>query len=69
LSGSSARDVAAFPDDLTPYALIVQCGGCTVTRKQILVRQYRAARQGVPMSNYGTGRPALRGQGLSRAAI
>jgi len=42
-----------FPEDLTPYALIVQCGGCTVTRKQILVRQYRAARQGVPMTNYG----------------
>jgi [FeFe] hydrogenase H-cluster maturation GTPase HydF len=42
-----------FPEDLTPYALVVQCGGCTVTRKQILVRQYRAARQGVPMTNYG----------------
>ncbi len=42
-----------FPDDLSPYALIVQCGGCTVTRKQIMVRQYRAARQGVPMTNYG----------------
>ena len=46
----SGRD---FPDDLTPYALVVQCGGCTVTRKQMLVRQYRAARQGVPMTNYG----------------
>ena len=42
-----------FPEDLSPYALIVQCGGCTVTRKQILVRQYRAAQQGVPMTNYG----------------
>ena len=42
-----------FPEDLSAYALIVQCGGCTVTRKQILVRQYRAARQGVPMTNYG----------------
>ena len=42
-----------FPEDLTPYALIVQCGGCTVTRKQILVHQYRAERQGVPMTNYG----------------
>ena len=42
-----------FPEDLTPYALVVQCGGCTVTRKQIVVRQYRAARQGVPMTNYG----------------
>lgn len=54
--GNLEIDVRAgkdFPDDLTPYALIVQCGGCTVTRKQILVRQYRAARQGVPMTNYG----------------
>ena len=42
-----------FPEDLTPYALVVQCGGCTVTRKQILARQYRAARQGVAMTNYG----------------
>ncbi len=42
-----------FPEDLSPYALVVQCGGCTVTRKQILVRQYRAAQQGVPMTNYG----------------
>jgi 2-iminoacetate synthase len=46
----SGRD---FPEDLAPYALIVQCGGCTVTRRQMLARQYRAARQGVPMTNYG----------------
>lgn len=54
--GTLEIDVRAgkdFPEDLTPYALIVQCGGCTVTRQQILVRQYRAARQGVPMTNYG----------------
>ena len=54
--GKLAIDVRAgkdFPEDLSPYALVVQCGGCTVTRKQILVRQYRAARQGVPMTNYG----------------
>jgi 2-iminoacetate synthase len=46
----SGRD---FPEDLSKYALIVQCGGCTATRRQILARQYRAARQGVPMTNYG----------------
>lgn len=46
----SGRD---FPADLTSYALIVQCGGCTVTRRQMLARQYRAACQGVPMTNYG----------------
>lgn len=42
-----------FPEDLSPYQLVVQCGGCTVTRKQVLVRQYRAAQQKVPMTNYG----------------
>ena len=46
----SGRD---FPDDLSPYSLIIQCGGCTVTRRQMLARQYRAIRQGVPMTNYG----------------
>ena len=54
--GNLEVDVKAgkdFPDDLMPYALVVQCGGCTVTRKQMLARQYRAARQGVPMTNYG----------------
>lgn len=54
--GNLEIDVKAgkdFPEDLTPYALVVQCGGCTVTRKQMLVRQYRAERQGVPMTNYG----------------
>ncbi len=44
---------ADFPQDLTPYALIVQCGGCTVTRRQMLARQYRAQCQGVAMTNYG----------------
>ena len=42
-----------FPDDLSPYSLVVQCGGCTMTRHQMLARQYRAASQGVPMTNYG----------------
>lgn len=42
-----------FPLDLTPYALIVQCGGCMVTRRQIVARQNQALRQRVPMTNYG----------------
>ena len=42
-----------YPQDLSPYALIVQCGGCTVTRKHMLARQFRAQQQGVPMTNYG----------------
>lgn len=42
-----------FPQDLSPYALVVQCGGCMVTRRQILHRQWLAEQQGVPMTNYG----------------
>ncbi|WP_255720134.1 [FeFe] hydrogenase H-cluster maturation GTPase HydF [Oryzibacter oryziterrae] len=42
-----------FPDDLSPYALTIQCGGCTVNRKMLLLRQRRAEAQGVPMTNYG----------------
>jgi 2-iminoacetate synthase len=46
----SGRD---FPDDLSPYALVVQCGGCMANRQQMLARLWRAAEQGVPMTNYG----------------
>jgi 2-iminoacetate synthase len=42
-----------FPADLRSYALVVQCGGCMVTRKEVLIRQRRAAEQGVAMTNYG----------------
>ena len=54
--GDLYTDVLAgtdFPADLSPYALIVQCGGCMVTRKQVLHRQYLAERQQIPMTNYG----------------
>jgi [FeFe] hydrogenase H-cluster maturation GTPase HydF len=46
----SGRD---FPDDLSPYALVVQCGGCTANRKLMLLRLRQAEAQGVPMTNYG----------------
>ncbi|BEV71402.1 [FeFe] hydrogenase H-cluster maturation GTPase HydF [Paludibacterium sp. THUN1379] len=54
--GDLQTDVVAgkdFPSDLSPYSLVVQCGGCMVTRKMILHRQYLAERQQVPMTNYG----------------
>lgn len=44
---------ADFPEDLTGYDLIVQCGACMVGRKQVLSRIRRAKRQGIPMTNYG----------------
>ena len=42
-----------LPTDLSEYKLAVQCGGCMVTRAQILDRITRLARAGVPVSNYG----------------
>ncbi len=42
-----------FPDDLSEYDLVIQCGACMFNRKYVLSRIDRAKEQGVPMSNYG----------------
>jgi [FeFe] hydrogenase H-cluster maturation GTPase HydF len=52
---------AEFPADLTPYALAIQCGGCVVNRKMVLMRQKKAAAQNVPMTNYGIGISRVQG--------
>lgn len=43
----------SFPEDLTKYALIVHCGGCTLNEKEMKHRIYKAAAQQVPITNYG----------------
>ncbi|MDO4424833.1 MAG: [FeFe] hydrogenase H-cluster maturation GTPase HydF, partial [Planctomycetia bacterium] len=42
-----------FPEDLTPYQLVIQCGGCMTNRRAILSRILRAREQNVPITNYG----------------
>lgn len=42
-----------LPDDLSSYALAVQCGGCMVTKNQLKQRVAALAEAGVPVSNYG----------------
>ena len=42
-----------YPEDLTPYDLVLQCGACMFNRKYVMSRIDRAKSQGVPMSNYG----------------
>jgi [FeFe] hydrogenase H-cluster maturation GTPase HydF len=42
-----------FPEDLSPYRLIVHCGGCMLNEKEMKNRLRRAQLQGVPMTNYG----------------
>ena len=42
-----------FPDSLSQYDLIIQCGACMFNRKYVLSRIDRARTQHVPMTNYG----------------
>lgn len=42
-----------LPRDIKEYALVVQCGGCMITRKQIFNRLRPAIEAGIPVTNYG----------------
>jgi [FeFe] hydrogenase H-cluster maturation GTPase HydF len=42
-----------FPDDVTPYKLIVHCGACMWNRREMLSRLVRCRKAGVPITNYG----------------
>ena len=42
-----------FPEDLTPYALVVHCGGCMLNEREVRYRTKCAADQGTPITNYG----------------
>ena len=42
-----------FPLDLTEYALIVHCGGCTLNEREMKYRLNCAEDQNIPMTNYG----------------
>ncbi|MBF0532962.1 MAG: [FeFe] hydrogenase H-cluster maturation GTPase HydF [Candidatus Omnitrophica bacterium] len=42
-----------FPDDLKDYKLIIHCGACALTRREMLARIAAAQQAGVPITNYG----------------
>ncbi len=42
-----------FPEDLSAYDLVIQCGACMFNRKYVMSRILQAKEQQVPMSNYG----------------
>lgn len=42
-----------FPEDLSDYDLIIQCGACMFNRKYVLSRILKAKNQEIPMTNYG----------------
>ena len=43
----------AIPRPITDYAMVIQCGGCMITRKQLKSRLQPAIDAGIPVSNYG----------------
>lgn len=42
-----------LPRDIHDYAMVIQCGGCVITRKQIINRLKPAVDAGIPVTNYG----------------
>ena len=42
-----------YPEDITPYRLIIHCGACMWNRRQMLTRLEEARAAGVPLTNYG----------------
>ena len=47
---TSGRD---FPEDISDYALVVHCGGCMLTEREMQYRVRQAEDAGIPMTNYG----------------
>ena len=43
----------SFPKDLGKYSLIVHCGGCMITRRQMLSRISDIKEKNIPVVNYG----------------
>ena len=50
-----------FPEDLSKYALVIQCGGCMLTRRAVQARIARCQAAGVPIANYGIAIAACHG--------
>jgi [FeFe] hydrogenase H-cluster maturation GTPase HydF len=50
-----------FPENLTDYKLIIHCGSCMLTRREMLNRIQKAKEAGVPITNYGIAISFLQG--------
>lgn len=42
-----------FPEDLSPYRMVIHCGGCMLNEREVQSRMRQAREQGVPFTNYG----------------
>ena len=42
-----------FPEDLSPYSLVIHCGGCMLTEKEMKYRYALSEEEGTAITNYG----------------
>ena len=42
-----------FPDNVSEYAIVLHCGGCMITERDIMNRMEKAKAQNIPFTNYG----------------
>lgn len=42
-----------FPEDLSPYSLVIHCGGCMLNEREMRYRMKCAIDQNIPFTNYG----------------
>ena len=69
--GELQIDIAAgndFPEDLSPYSLVIHCGACVANARLVRSRIRKALLAGVPITNYGIALAELNGI-LGRIAI
>lgn len=45
--------LSELPRNVSDYSLVIQCGGCMITRKQLINRIKSFISAGVPVTNYG----------------
>lgn len=50
-----------FPDNIKDYKLIIHCGSCMFTRKQLMSRLVKAEAEDMPITNFGTAIAYLNG--------
>jgi [FeFe] hydrogenase H-cluster maturation GTPase HydF len=45
--------LSKVPGTISDYSMVIQCGGCMITRKQLINRLKPAIDAGIPVTNYG----------------
>lgn len=43
-----------FPEDLSPYSLVIHCGGCMLNEREMISRMQSCINRNTPITNYGT---------------